>query len=257
MATKVKSPSPRNASREGKGRNERGPASTRASTARVAKGASKRRAPKGQGPGDLTSVESRMRSLPQQERARQAVDRILEATGQLIDESGFESLTTTAIAERAGVNIATLYRYFPDKFKVVHEFAMRREAERWDTMRPLLEDLATASDWRRALDQLIARTVKMRLAQSGGRTLRRALQSSPELWQVDRELDVRATAVLAEAVRRRKPRIQQPQAHRVAETVITAGVVLLDNALVEHDDPRKAVAEALRMLKNYLADYLD
>jgi AcrR family transcriptional regulator len=198
-----------------------------------------------------------MRSLPQQERARQAVDRILEATGQLLDESGFESLTTTAIAERAEVNIATLYRYFPDKFKVVHEFAMRREQERWDTMRPLLEDFASATDWRRALEQLIARTVKMRLQQSGGRTLRRALQSSPELWQVDRELDRRATTVLADAIRQRKPRMGQPQALRVAGTVITAGAALLETALDEQDDPRKAVAEALRMLKNYLGDTLD
>jgi AcrR family transcriptional regulator len=202
-------------------------------------------------------ADGRMRSLPQQERARQAVERILDATGELLDEAGFESLTTTAIAERAEVNIATLYRYFPDKFKVVHEFAVRRDRERWDTIRPLLEHFATAADWRRALDALIARTVKLRLDYSGGRTLRRALQSSPELWQVNRELDIRAAAVMAEAIRKRKPRLQKAQVQLIAGTMITAGSTLLDNALTEHADHRKAVAEALKLLRNYLAEYLD
>jgi AcrR family transcriptional regulator len=202
-------------------------------------------------------ADGRMRSLPQQERARLAVERILDATGELLDEAGFESLTTTAIAERAEVNIATLYRYFPDKFKVVHEFAVRRDRERWETIRPLLEQFATAPDWRRALDALIAGSVRLRLDYAGGRTLRRALQSSPELWQVNRELDVRATAVMAEAIRKRKPRIPKPQVQLIAATVIVAGSTLLDNAISEHADRRKAVAETLKLLRGYLAGYLD
>jgi AcrR family transcriptional regulator len=208
-------------------------------------------------PRDPDTTDGRMRSLPQQERARLAVERILDATGELLDEAGFESLTTTAIAERAEVNIATLYRYFPDKFKVVHEFAVRRDRERWEAIRPLLEQFATSPDWRRALDALIAGSVRLRLEYAGGRTLRRALQSSPELWQVNRELDVRASAVMAEAIRQRKPRIPKPQAQLIAATMITAGSTLLDHAVSEHDDHRKAVAEALKLLRSYLAGYLD
>lgn len=40
---------------------------------------------------------------------------ILEATTQLLEENGVQSLTTNHVAKRAGVSIGTLYQYFPDK----------------------------------------------------------------------------------------------------------------------------------------------
>ena len=42
------------------------------------------------------------RREPQQERGRAAVSAILAATSELLEEAGFDSLTTIAIAERAG-----------------------------------------------------------------------------------------------------------------------------------------------------------
>jgi AcrR family transcriptional regulator len=203
------------------------------------------------------SAEGRMRSMPQQERARVAVERILSATGELLDEAGFESLTTTAIAARAEVNIATLYRYFPDKFKVVHEFAVRRDREWAETLQPLLEQFAVAPDWRRALKSIVDQSVKMRVAHAGGRSLSRALQSSPELWAVDRELHSRARSLLAEAIRRRKPRMAKPQVEVVAAVAITAYGALLDDAVADFAEPRKAVGETLLMLETYLGNYLD
>jgi AcrR family transcriptional regulator len=39
----------------------------------------------------------------------------LEVAAALIGDTGFDTLTMTAIAERAGASIGTLYDYFPDK----------------------------------------------------------------------------------------------------------------------------------------------
>lgn len=44
---------------------------------------------------------------------------ILEGATQLIDEKDIETLTTNAIANRAGVSIGTLYQYFNDKKAVI------------------------------------------------------------------------------------------------------------------------------------------
>lgn len=43
---------------------------------------------------------------------------LLEAAERLIAEVGYEGVTMTAIAERAGASIGTLYDYFPDKTAV-------------------------------------------------------------------------------------------------------------------------------------------
>jgi AcrR family transcriptional regulator len=59
------------------------------------------------------------RRRPRQQRSRAIVDSILEAGRRLLAESGESALTTNRIAERAGVSVGSLYRYFPNKEAVV------------------------------------------------------------------------------------------------------------------------------------------
>lgn len=55
------------------------------------------------------------RKTPVQARSAASVDAILEATLQVLVSVGKERLTTTRVAERAGVSVGTLYQYFPNK----------------------------------------------------------------------------------------------------------------------------------------------
>ena len=54
------------------------------------------------------------RALPRQERSKATVAAVIEAAAQLLVETG-PGVSTNAIAARAGVGIASLYRYFPNK----------------------------------------------------------------------------------------------------------------------------------------------
>jgi len=60
-----------------------------------------------------------MKKIPRQARARQTVEFILEAAAYILAEQGLEGFTTNHIAERAGVNISSLYQYFPDKLAIL------------------------------------------------------------------------------------------------------------------------------------------
>lgn len=55
------------------------------------------------------------RKTPVQARSAVTVGAISEATIQVLLSHGPERLTTTRIAERAGVSIGTLYQYYPNK----------------------------------------------------------------------------------------------------------------------------------------------
>ncbi len=55
------------------------------------------------------------RKQPRQSRAQATVDAILEATIQVLLTDGLQRLTTTRVAERAGVSVGTMYQYFPQK----------------------------------------------------------------------------------------------------------------------------------------------
>jgi AcrR family transcriptional regulator len=50
---------------------------------------------------------------------------MLDACGTLVDEVGYDGLTTTLLAERAGVAIGSVYQFFPDKRAIVQALTLR------------------------------------------------------------------------------------------------------------------------------------
>src|SRR3984957_9518665 len=55
---------------------------------------------------------------PQDEQGKRRLT-LLQAAFDVVAQAGFEGLRTRAVADRAGVNIATLHYYFPSKQKLV------------------------------------------------------------------------------------------------------------------------------------------
>jgi AcrR family transcriptional regulator len=55
------------------------------------------------------------RKTPRQARSSATVAAIHEATFQVLLSDGIGKLTTTRVAERAGVSVGTMYQYFPHK----------------------------------------------------------------------------------------------------------------------------------------------
>ena len=55
------------------------------------------------------------RKTPLQARAAVTVEAICEATIQVLLSHGADRLTTTRVADRAGVSVGTLYQYYPNK----------------------------------------------------------------------------------------------------------------------------------------------
>ncbi|MFC4005170.1 TetR/AcrR family transcriptional regulator [Prauserella oleivorans] len=66
-----------------------------------------------------------LRRQPVQQRSAKRVERMLDASAELLDEVGYDALTTTLIAKRAGVAVGSLYQFFPDKRAVVQALTQR------------------------------------------------------------------------------------------------------------------------------------
>jgi AcrR family transcriptional regulator len=60
------------------------------------------------------------RKTPVQTRAAVTVGAISEATIQVLLKHGVDRLTTTRVAERAGVSVGTLYQYYPNKQSLLY-----------------------------------------------------------------------------------------------------------------------------------------
>ena len=73
------------------------------------------------------------RKQPRQTRSMATVNAIFEATIQVLVSDGPRRLTTTRVAERAGVSVGSMYQYFPHKqalFYALNERYLVRLAER-------------------------------------------------------------------------------------------------------------------------------
>src|ERR1700716_1743894 len=75
--------------------------------------------------GDRVATPVPLRRRPVQQRSAKRVEQMLEACAALIDELGYDGVTTTLIAERAGVAVGSLYQFFPDKRAVVQALTQR------------------------------------------------------------------------------------------------------------------------------------
>lgn len=67
-----------------------------------------------------TPAHLHARKRPRQMRARVTLDAIFEATIQVLLSDGLQRLTTTRVAERAGVSVGTMYQYFPHKQALIY-----------------------------------------------------------------------------------------------------------------------------------------
>jgi AcrR family transcriptional regulator len=68
-------------------------------------------------------------------------DRILAAAAQVLEERGYAQLSTNRVAERAGVSVGSLYRYFHDKDDLVEQLRARGSA---DVLAELSQGMADA-----------------------------------------------------------------------------------------------------------------
>ncbi len=107
-----------------------------------------------------------LRRAPVQRRSAERLTRILDACADLLDEVGYEALSTRAVALRAGVPIGSVYRFFGNKRAMADALAERnldrfteRVAERLGGTRD--------GDWRTAVDAVLDEYLDMKRTAPG------------------------------------------------------------------------------------------
>ncbi|MFD7392123.1 TetR family transcriptional regulator [Streptomyces sp. NPDC059852] len=106
-----------------------------------------------------------LRRAPVQRRSAERLTRILDACADLLDEVGYDDLSTRAVAQRAGVPIGSVYRFFGNKRQMADALAARN-LERYSAR--VTERLKeTGGGWQGALDALLDEYVAMKRTAPG------------------------------------------------------------------------------------------
>ncbi|WUD76188.1 TetR family transcriptional regulator [Streptomyces sp. NBC_00510] len=118
-----------------------------------------------------------LRRVPVQQRSAERFARILDAAAAILDEGGYEELSTRDVAARAGVPIGSVYRFFSNKRAMADALARRNldkylagVTDRLDALGAAPGEVAApgdtapagTGDWRRLIDVVVDQYVAMR-----------------------------------------------------------------------------------------------
>jgi AcrR family transcriptional regulator len=189
---------------------------------------------------------------PAQSRAAETYEHLLDVTAQVLAEVGFEQLSTNLVCQRAGLSPPALYRYFPNKYAMLHELGLRLMHQqnaligRWLTPAAF----ASAKHLEDALTGLLLETYEVTRKTTGGIWIMRALRAIPLLQDVRlesaTEVASQATARLAEAFPDAAPGELQLLS-RVADSMAFAALEML------FDDPSLDAPSVMRLVAASLA----
>ncbi|WP_327740049.1 TetR family transcriptional regulator [Streptomyces nojiriensis] len=107
-----------------------------------------------------------LRRAPVQQRSADRLARILDACAELLDETGYENLSTRAVALRAGVPIGSVYRFFGNKRAMAIALAHRNLDRYVDGIADRLTDLP-ATHWRPVVDAVLDEYLAMKRSVPG------------------------------------------------------------------------------------------
>lgn len=119
----------------------------------------------------LAGTNSLLRNEPVQARSTARLTSLLDAAAAVVDEIGYERLTTAMVADRAGSSIGTVYRYFPDRIAVLHAMSARSLA-RFDAEGALKVNAESHANWLDAMTAVFQYWLDAFRVEPGFRSLR-------------------------------------------------------------------------------------
>ena len=207
-------------------------------------------------PSRKRDTELDLRRAPLQSRGQATFEQILDATARLLDELGLEGVNTNTIARAAGVNIATLYQYFPNKRAVLLALFQRQADRRLSTARSLLAGIGRSTDWPAMVEAFVDGMARLRAELPGTAALMQAMRVDPELREHNLRAGDAASAALAEELVA-AGRLARDDARIVARCVLETNATLIDvwqQAFAGRNG--RLLGELKQLLTRYLAAYL-
>ncbi|HSX95837.1 MAG TPA: helix-turn-helix domain-containing protein, partial [Streptomyces sp.] len=112
------------------------------------------------------SQATSLRRAPVQRRSAERLTRILDACADLLDEVGYDALSTRAVALRAGVPIGSVYRFFGNKRAMADALAERNLDRFTDRVIRRLRAMG-GRNWRTAMDAVLDEYLDMKRTAPG------------------------------------------------------------------------------------------
>lgn len=198
-----------------------------------------------------------LRRTPVQRRSAERVNRMLDACASLLDEIGYQKLTTTLIAQRAEVAIGSVYQFFGDKRAVVRALDVRYLDEYTTRLERYLSD-AKPRHWSQFVDAAIDEYIDMHRTVPGFRTLHFGDAVDVHLMDEERSNDDVLTERLHELTAAHFAFGDDKTARLILTVSVATGDALIKLAFRHDSEGDDTILdEAKVLLRDYLSRHLE
>jgi AcrR family transcriptional regulator len=191
--------------------------------------------------------------VPKQARAAATFDKIINAAVEVLVDKGLQGFNTNIVAEVAGVNVATVYHYFPDKNSILRELFDRNEQVRLAFFVDHLALLPTTDDLHGWLTKAVETILRFRRQEPAGSVLRRAWRAVPELTALEEQRNADLVAAVQAAFAKRYPHQSAARLKAAAQITLTSAISVLD----QYADSPRSHSLVAHELATMLALYLE
>jgi AcrR family transcriptional regulator len=188
--------------------------------------------------------------VPQRERGKRRVAALLQAAASLFAEKGYDAVTMTEVAARAGAPIGSLYQFFPGK-EALADALLDRFGERLDDALNRIEGRAAAITIPELVDALLGLLVGLHEERAAASAL---IESRQEASARATELKLSLRRHIARILRARIPEISPERAESMTVVVVH---LLKAAAAISAEKDRTIRESVLNELKHLMHLYLD
>ena len=200
-------------------------------------------------------VELLEKNKPRQERAKRTYEGILAAAAELLVEVGVERISTNIMAERAGITVPALYRYFPNKYAVLNALGAVLMDRQNEVFQHWFEQYADEGNPLALLDrlyELLQQTYDVTREQTGGLEIIQSLRAVAPLQELrlasHRLVADQFSLLLADILGREL----DPEMAVQARLSVDTGYAVVEMAL---EDPTLPAEQVLRQGANMIRIY--
>jgi AcrR family transcriptional regulator len=194
------------------------------------------------------------RKSPVQARSAASVTAILQATIQVLLQVGKQRLTTTRVAQRAGVSVGTLYQYFPNKSSLLQAALKRHLAEVTEAVELVCKE-QKGETLRQMVTALITRFLEAKMRDAKTSVALYSVSSDVDGAKISQQMGARFNeAMVRMLATAREPLTTDPQ---LVASMLQGMMVGVSRRMLESGAPEKQLDALRRELIFVACAYID
>jgi AcrR family transcriptional regulator len=184
---------------------------------------------------------------PAQLRSREMVQKILDAAVAVLRRDGIEGFTTNHVAREAGISVASIYQFFPNKLAIVYRLYQIWLSELSDRIAAESDRWRGRIQWEEFASRLSAKLSEEIVDQRAEYELLRAMWSHRKLLELDRKHSDTLAARVADDMAAYGSKMPRPALTRIAEFANELHTLAAERAVDATPAERRLIDECARI----------